>query len=74
MKKSEIIELIESHILLAKIFPRDSDEEDRKFLAEGILDALESKGMLPPSVGIGEKDEYGHFDYICKWESENEEK
>ena len=35
-----------------------------------LLDVIEEAGMLPPSVGVGEQDEYGYLNYETEWEEE----
>ena len=35
-----------------------------------LLEMLEQEGMLPPSIEVGEKDEWGYLQYENKWEKD----
>lgn len=67
MKRSRMLKLIET-VLYENIGSYCGHGVEKE-----ILEAIEKVGMLPPSVGIGDEDEWGYMDYINKWESEEEE-
>lgn len=68
MKRSEALKKIRDYNNVLDPY------DDREF-EEQILTFIEDViGMLPPPVGIGEEDEWGHLDYEFKWEPEDEKK
>ena len=62
MKRSEMV-----NKTLKKL---DVDSFEDRVNVSNILRAFEELGMLPPSVGVGERDEYGYLNYETEWEEE----
>ena len=64
MKRSEMILKLKS--FLEDVIIMDNGT----WLSKEILDILEEAGMMPPSVGVGEKDDWGYLNYENKWEED----
>ena len=72
MKRSNLLKqaetFVESNFYGVELAKAKSIEE----VVDGLLFFFEEAGMLPPFVGVGEKDDWGYLDYDYKWEDEDE--
>ena len=74
VKRSEIVDIIFEFMRDPELIHsyETGDEIGIRHMASVCLQHIEEAGMLPPTVGTGEEDQWGYLQYENEWESEDE--